>query len=56
MLSSSKCMSSILLNFDLQRNCHIKSVLLDEGNSILRGGREPKVVQPGRRADDLIIE
>ena len=27
-----------------------------EGNSILRGGREPKVVQPGRREDDLIIE
>ena len=27
-----------------------------EGNSILRGGREPVVVQPGRREDDLIIE
>ena len=27
-----------------------------EGNSILRGGREPKVVQPGRREEDLIIE
>ena len=27
-----------------------------EGNSILRGGREPKVVQSGRREDDLIIE
>jgi len=27
-----------------------------EGNSILRGGREPVVVQPSRREDDLIIE
>ena len=27
-----------------------------EGNSILRGGREPKVVQPERREGDLIIE
>ena len=27
-----------------------------EGNSILRGGREPKVVLPGGREDDLLIE
>ena len=27
-----------------------------EGNSILRGGREPKVVLPGDREDDLLIE
>ena len=27
-----------------------------EGNSILRGGREPKVVLPGEREDDLLIE
>ena len=27
-----------------------------EGNSILRGGREPKVILPGQREDDPIIE
>ena len=35
MLSSSKCTSSIVFKFDLQRNCYCKHVALSEENSIL---------------------